>query len=96
MGKIKSTAPRKASPPPDTSDRDRVLTTAELLERIPLDRSTIWRMVREERFPPPIQLTRSRIGWRWSTVLAWLDERERHRIQARPYFGRDVLDTDHG
>lgn len=74
------------------TEADRILTTRELLERIPLDRSTIWRMVKERRFPAPIQLTTSRIGWRWSAVAAWLEERERHQISRRPYFGRD-LDT---
>jgi len=71
-----------------SSDTDTVLTTRELLKRIPLNRSTIWRMVREGRFPAPIQLTAARIGWRWSTVAAWLAERERHRVAARSYFGK--------
>ena len=43
-----------------------ILTTNELLERMPLDRSTIWRMVRDGTFPPPIRLTPSRNGWRLS------------------------------
>jgi prophage regulatory protein len=73
----------------DTAD-ERILETSELLERVPLDRSTIWRMVQEGRFPKPIQLTRSRIGWRWSAVLAWLAEREANPVEARPYFGRDT------
>ena len=68
---------------------DRVLTTRELLEKIPLDRSTLWRMSREGRFIKPIHLTRSRIGWRWSSVLAWLSEREAHPVARRQYFGND-------
>jgi len=67
---------------------DRVLTTRELLEKIPLDRSTLWKMSREGRFPKPIQLTRSRIGWRWSAVRLWLAEREANPLAARRYFGR--------
>jgi predicted DNA-binding transcriptional regulator AlpA len=67
---------------------DRLLTTAELLTRIPLNRSTLWRMCQEGRFPRPVQLTRSRIGWRWSVIRAWLQERETHPIEARRYFGR--------
>jgi predicted DNA-binding transcriptional regulator AlpA len=70
-------------PPPDD---DRIITSRELLERIPLNRSTIG-AVREGRFPPPIQLTASRIGWRWSCVLAWIAARERHPVPSRPYFG---------
>jgi prophage regulatory protein len=91
--------PKRAAKPEHSSPQsepDRILTTSELLERIPLDRTTIWRMVREKRFPPPIQLTTARIGWRWSAVAAWLAERERHRIPARSYFGRsDAMTPDH-
>jgi len=77
----------KATATIDTAD-DRILTTEELLERVPLDRSTIWRMSREGRFPAPLQLTRSRIGWRWSAILAWLSEREANPIRSRQYFGK--------
>jgi predicted DNA-binding transcriptional regulator AlpA len=80
-------AKRTTKPANRTAD-DRVLTTREVLDRIPLDRSTLWRMCHEGRFPKPIQLTRSRIGWRWSTVAAWLDERERDPLPSRGYFGR--------
>jgi prophage regulatory protein len=66
-----------------------VLTTAQLLERVPLRRQTIWRMVQEGRFPPPIRLTASRLGWRWSTVLAWLSEREKRPVKRRQYFPKD-------
>jgi prophage regulatory protein len=67
---------------------ERVVTTAELVERVPLDRSTIWRLAREGRFPRPIQLTSSRIGWRWSAVLAWLADREAHPVETRTYYRR--------
>jgi len=78
---------------------DRVLDPQELLERIPLHRSTVYRMVQEGRFPPPIQLTPSRIGWRWSAVLQWLNAREAgnptsHRPRARKD-GKNVYGADH-
>ncbi len=65
---------------------ERIVTTSELLDVIPLDRSTIWRMARAGVFPKPIQLTESRIGWRWSAVKRWLDEREAHPPRRREYF----------
>jgi len=84
-------AKRTTKPPTTTADTadDRIVETAELLQRIPLDRSTIWRMTQEGRFPKPLQLTRSRIGWRWSAILAWMREREQEPITPRAYFGRD-------
>jgi predicted DNA-binding transcriptional regulator AlpA len=80
----------KPKPPAVISNADdRILTTRELLERIPLRRATIWRMASEGRFPAPIHLTKSRLGWRWSTILAWLAERETNPLERRPYFGND-------
>jgi prophage regulatory protein len=68
-----------------TNAPERVLTAAELTDLIPLNRSTIWRLVSEKRFPAPIQLTAARIGWRWSAVLQWLAEREADPITPRKY-----------
>ena len=68
---------------------ERLLTSKELLQRVPLNRATIWRMVREGRFPPPIQLTANRIVWRWSAILAWVEDREANPVEPRAYFGRE-------
>ena len=80
-------AKRKAASPNiiNTAD-DRVLTERELLERLPLDRSTVWRMVQDGRFPRPIQLSPGRKGWRWSVIAAWLADREAQPIKRRRYF----------
>ena len=87
-------AKNKRTPVNVHDPNDRILTTAELLERIPLTRVTLWRMSREGRFVKPIQLTRSRIGWRWSSVLAWISEREQSPIESREYFGRNGDPSD--
>ena len=68
---------------------EHVLSMKEVLERIPIERHTLHRLVREGRFPPPIQITSSKVGWRWSRILSWLSDRERHPVESRPYFGRD-------
>jgi predicted DNA-binding transcriptional regulator AlpA len=68
---------------------ERVLSTRELLTIIPLTRVTLWRLAREGRFVKPIQLTANRIGYRLSSVLAWLSERETHPLEPRAYFNRD-------
>jgi prophage regulatory protein len=76
-----------------TSNADeRILTTEELTRRVPLTRVTIWRMVQEGRFPAPIQLTSSRIGWRWSAVLEWLAQREQHPERRRAFFVKRATD----
>ena len=88
-------AKNKTASKDETSLRDdeRIITCEELLERIPLDRSTLWRMAREGRFPKPIQLTPSRIGWRWTAVLAWLADREANPVEARAYFRKGKTAT---
>jgi predicted DNA-binding transcriptional regulator AlpA len=68
------------------------LSTAELLQRIPLVRQTVWKMVRAGTFPPPISLTAHRIGWRWTAVEAWLAERESRPVSRRQYFDADTED----
>jgi predicted DNA-binding transcriptional regulator AlpA len=79
---------RTATRNPEFDDwvNERILTTRQLIDRVPLTRQSLWRMVREKRFPAPIRLTKSKLGWRWSTVLAWLNEREDHPLDRRSYF----------
>jgi prophage regulatory protein len=42
-----------------------------------VSRRTVERMVREGKFPPPVQLSPNRVGWQAQTVTAWLEERGR-------------------
>jgi len=67
---------------------DRLMTTREVLAKIPLDRSTLWRLSQQGKFPRPIQITPSRIAWRLSSILKWISERESHPAAARRYFGK--------
>ena len=77
----------KALPAKVDPQDDRIVTVEELLERIPLSYPTIWRMCRDGDFPKPIQLTPARIGWQWSAVLAWIEQREQNPLEALQ-FGR--------
>lgn len=89
MKKRAVTKPRTLPLITEDALNERILTTKELMQRIPLRRQTIWRMVREGRFPQPIRLTESRLGWRWSVILGWLSEREQKPLGRRAYFGND-------
>jgi prophage regulatory protein len=75
--------PKPARPIPDN---ERIITLKEVCERIPLTRQSIWRMARDGRFPPPIRLTASRVGWRLSLILAWIADRESNPPAPRKYF----------
>lgn len=81
----RSTKPAPAPRAPELED-DRILTTKEVLARIPLDRSTLFVWSRDGKFPKPLRLGSHRIGWRLSAVMRWIEDAETHPITARVYF----------
>jgi prophage regulatory protein len=58
----------------------RVLRLPEVMHRVGLSRSTIWRLVRRSEFPIPIPLSTNAQGWFEDEVSAWLTERASSRI----------------
>src|SRR5215468_1669096 len=59
-----------------TTSGTRVLSLQAVLDRVPVSRTTLWRMERAGLFPRRIQVSANRIGWLESDVDAWLDERK--------------------
>ena len=57
---------------------ERIMRIPEVVEVTGLSKTTIWRRVKSEDFPPPVRLgslaTRS-VGWREGEVKRWLDSR---------------------
>ena len=47
----------------------------DVLGRIGVSRSTLWRMVRAGRFPAPIAITDRNVGYLEETVEAWMRAR---------------------
>jgi len=68
-----------------TEADERIVDANEVLERIPIHRSTLNAMITAKRFPAPIQLTPSKLFWRWSAILQWLEEREKHPVKRRQF-----------
>lgn len=68
-----------------TDTDERLVDTREVLARIPIHRSTLNAMINTGRFPAPLRLLSSKLLWRWSTILAWLDERERNPVPPRVF-----------
>lgn len=69
---------QRKNAPPDPRPRtlDRLIPQPELLrDYVPLDRSTIWRLVKAEKFPAPIRIGDRRLAWRESDVQRWIDEK---------------------
>lgn len=51
---------------------DRILREAEVEKQTGLSRTTRWRLVKEKKFPAPIKLSGSAVGWRESDVQKWI------------------------
>lgn len=58
-----------------TPDR-RVLSQQDVLERVPLSRTTLWRLERAGRFPARFSISPNRVGWLESDVNTWVEERK--------------------
>ena len=53
-------------------DDARVLRLPKVLELTGLSRTTVWRMVKDQKFPAPVQLGARARGWRESEIQKWL------------------------
>jgi predicted DNA-binding transcriptional regulator AlpA len=64
-----------------SEELDRFIPTAELLQLIPMDRVTIWRRVRDNKFPVPVRLA-NRNFWLRSEISAWMKQQASERKAA--------------
>ena len=55
----------------------RILRTAEVVERIGLSRSTLWRLERASDFPERVHLGVNSVGWLETDIDSWLNNRRR-------------------
>ena len=55
----------------------RVLRTTEVVERIGLSRSTLWRLERTGDFPERVHLGVNSVGWLETDIDSWLNNRRR-------------------
>jgi prophage regulatory protein len=73
---------RHTPTPPDTASNsdvapgDRIVTWPAVRARVPMDRSTVYRQIRDGRFPAPVQLGVRRLAWRESDIDEWIASRE--------------------
>jgi prophage regulatory protein len=52
------------------------LRVSALAPRLGISKNTIWRLVREGKFPKPIKLSEKVTVWKADDVLAWLESKE--------------------
>lgn len=56
-----------------TKPAETLLRLPQVLERIPVSRSGLWKMVQEHRFPQPVKLSPRVTVWRASDVAAYIE-----------------------
>lgn len=53
------------------SKLDRFMREKDVIEVTSLSHSTIWRAMKDGRFPRPILISPGRVGWRESAIITW-------------------------
>lgn len=53
---------------------EKLLRLNQILEIVPLGRSTLWKMVAEDRFPHPVKLSERCTAWRESEIQQWMKD----------------------
>ena len=51
----------------------KILRMPDVLDKVGVSRTTIWRQVKAGIFPSPIRLSARSVGWRENEVDEWLD-----------------------
>ncbi len=49
----------------------RLIEWSELRRRIPLSRSTVWRLIRDGKFPAPLRISPGRVAWPENEIEVW-------------------------
>ena len=62
-----------ATIPDNTSDR--IIRMQEVQDIVGVSRTTLWRMENKGQFPRRVSLGGNLVGWRWSEVAQWVNER---------------------
>ena len=57
-------------------DVDRLIRLKELIKIIGLSRSTVYKLLSEDKFPKRIRLTQRTVVWRLSEIETWIEERD--------------------
>lgn len=58
----------------------KLLNLAEVAARLRLSKSTLYRLLAENRFPKPRRLSRARVVWAESEIEAWLEAKEGQHV----------------
>jgi prophage regulatory protein len=63
-----------ATPSPTTLPPMGFLRQAQVLQFVPISKSTLWRRVRTRTFPEPVKLSERITAWRVEDIRRWIAE----------------------
>ena len=62
----------------------RLLTKAEVLDRVALSYPSVWRLMRRGEFPRGLKVSGESVRWVEAEVEAWIRSRQRQRLKGDP------------
>ena len=60
-------------------ESDRLLSFADVLDRVCMSKTSLYRLINAGEFPRSIPIGRHRVGFLESEVVAWIEEKARSR-----------------
>ncbi len=80
--------PKETPPTSNPLPVPRMLRGVEVIKRVGLARSTVWKLVKEGRFPSPRRLAPRAVGWSAVEIDEWMRTRPTNSAQAERKRGR--------
>lgn len=54
----------------------KILKEIEVIEIIGLSHTTLYRLMKANKFPRPIRLSTNRVGWSQDVIYTWIEEKQ--------------------
>jgi prophage regulatory protein len=67
---------------PVITSETRIIRRREVIHRVGVSGTTLWRMTRAGQFPLPVSLSPGSVGWHESEVDAWIASRPLTTVKA--------------
>ena len=62
----------------------KLIPKRRLLQKVGLSYPTIWKLMREGKFPRAVKITDSKVGWIEAEVDSWIEALPRQRLKGDP------------
>lgn len=59
----------------EAEHQPKLLRWPQVRDAVGLSRTTVWRLVREDKFPAPVQLNSNSVAWRSDLIAEWIKSR---------------------